>query len=96
MAHVVTGREPFVTRTLLGIGVPPLHIVRARNESEYRFYELTGDLADTLHWSHFEGGARSPHAVRVRIHSRPQIKLGQELPGGSEPAAPPRSRVVVH
>jgi hypothetical protein len=96
MAHVVTGDEPFLNRTLLGIGVPPLHIVRARNESEYRFFELTGDLPDTLHWAHFEGGARSPRAARVRVHPRPQIKLGDVLP--DEPIAPAaaRPRVVVH
>lgn len=95
MAHVVTGNEPFLNRTLLGIGVPPLHIVRARNESEYRFFELTGDLPDTLHWAHFEGGARSPRAARVRLHTRPQIKLGDVMPDEIIPAAPARSRVVL-
>jgi molybdopterin/thiamine biosynthesis adenylyltransferase/DNA-binding transcriptional regulator YhcF (GntR family) len=94
MAHIVVGDEPFLNRTLLGIGVPPLHIVRARNASEYRFFELTGDLADTLHWAHFEGGARSPRAARVRLHPRPQIKLGAALP--DEPIAPARPRVIVH
>ena len=38
MVHVVAGDEPFLNRTLLGIGVPPLHILRARNASEYRFF----------------------------------------------------------
>lgn len=95
MTHVVTGSESFLDRTLLGIGIPPLHIVRARNESEYRFFELTGDLPDTLHWSHFEGGARSAHAARVRLHPRPQIRLGEILP--EEPLAPaPKPRVVLH
>ncbi|MBI4786155.1 MAG: ThiF family adenylyltransferase [Chloroflexi bacterium] len=97
MAHVVTGKEPFISRTLLGVGVPPLHIIRARNENEYRFYELTGDLADTLHWSHFEGGAHSPRAARVRLHTRPQIKLGDHVPAENlsvtELAKP---RIVVH
>ncbi len=96
MAHTVTGDEPFISRTLLGIGVPPLHIVRARNASEYRFYELTGDLAETLHWSHFEGGARSPYAARVRFHSPPQIKLGEPVAEDHQPQEPPRPRVVVH
>ncbi len=99
MAHIITGDEPFLSRTLLGVGVPPLHILRARNESEYRFYELTGDLADTLHWSHFEGGARSPRAARVRLHPRPQIKLGELVPEDKTlvvHAAPTRPRVVVH
>ena len=96
MAHVVAGDAPFLNRTLLGIGVPPLHIVRARNESEYRFFELTGDLPDTLHWAHFEGGARSPRAARVRVHPRPQIKLGDVLPDEPIAPAPARLRVVVH
>ncbi len=89
MTHVISGKEPFLTRTLLGIGVPALHILRARNESEYKFYELTGDLADSLHWSHFEGGARSPRAARVRVHARPQIKLGELMPAERAPAPPP-------
>ncbi len=92
MTHVITGKEPFLTRTLLGIGVPPLHILRARNETEYRFYELTGDLVDTLHWSHFEGGAHSPRAARVRVHARPQIRLGEWTPTEQAPI-PPRPQI---
>ncbi len=96
MTHVIAGKEAFLSRTLLGVGVPPLHILRARNADEYRFYELTGDLVDTLHWSHFEGGAHSARAARVRLHPRPQIKLGEwgepvEMPA----AAPARPRVVI-
>lgn len=93
MAHVVTGNEPFVNRTLLAIGIPPLHIVRVRNEHEYRFLELTGDLVETLHWSHFEGGARSSYAARVRLHPRPQIKLGNAV---QVETPPPKPRIVVH
>jgi len=96
MAHVVTGDEPFIHRTLLAIGIPPLHIVRVRNDQEYRFLELTGDLPDALHWSHFEGGARSAHAARVRLHPRPQIKLGEVVPNVAPPTTPTRPRVVVH
>jgi adenylyltransferase/sulfurtransferase len=94
MTHVIAGGEPFLDRTLLGIGVPPLHIIRARNDKEYRFFELTGDLPDTLHWSHFEGGARSPRAARVRLHARPQIRLGQMMP--DEPVLPTAPRVKLH
>jgi adenylyltransferase/sulfurtransferase len=94
MTHTVSGDEPFVNRPLLAMGVPPLHIVRARNDAEYRFFELTGDLAGTLHWSHFEGGARSAYASRIRIHPRPQIRIGDLLP--DEPRIIPRPRVVVH
>ncbi len=96
MAHVVTGDEPFIHRTLLAIGIPPLHIVRVRNDQEYRFLELTGDLPAALHWSHFEGGARSAHAARVRLHPRPQIKLGEAVPEVAPPATPARPRVIVH
>jgi hypothetical protein len=97
MVHVITGQEPFLSRTLLGVGVPPLAILRARNDDEYRFYELTGDLADTLHWSHFEGGARSPRAVRVRVHPRPLIKLGDPVPIEDTPKTKVvKPKVVVH
>lgn len=95
MVHLITGDEPFLNRTLFAIGVPPLHIVRARNESEYRFFELSGDLADTLHWSHFAGGARSAHASRIRLYPRPQIRLGALVPD-EDPVTISRPRVVVH
>ena len=96
MVHVVTGDEPFLNRTMLGVGIPPLHIVRARNENEYCFFELTGDLPETMHWAHFEGGARSPRAARVRIHSRPQIKIGELMPEFEKPTAiAPRPRVIL-
>jgi molybdopterin/thiamine biosynthesis adenylyltransferase len=65
MTHVITGNEPFLHRSLFSVGVPSLHILRAHNGREYRFYELTGDLPDALHFRHFEG---------------PAIRLGPELP----------------
>jgi molybdopterin/thiamine biosynthesis adenylyltransferase/DNA-binding transcriptional regulator YhcF (GntR family) len=65
MTHLVTGEEPFLDRTLASIGVPPLHIIRAHNGVEYRFYELTGDLPDALHFRHFE---------------RPRVRLGPPKP----------------
>jgi hypothetical protein len=52
--HVITGEEKFLHRTLASVGVPPLHILRVNNGVEYRFYELTGDLPDALHFRHFE------------------------------------------
>ena len=51
---MITGEENFLHRTLASVGVPPLHIIRAHNGEEYRFYELTGDLPDALHFRHFE------------------------------------------
>ena len=54
LTHVISGEEKFLHRTLASVGVPPLHIVKAQNGVQYRFYELTGDLQDTLHFRHFE------------------------------------------
>jgi molybdopterin/thiamine biosynthesis adenylyltransferase/DNA-binding transcriptional regulator YhcF (GntR family) len=86
MTHVITGDEPFLDRTLRSIGVPALHVVRARSATEYRFYELTGDLAEALHFAHFgaaqgigEGAAVSSVPVSVR-RPRPRVRLGDPLP----------------
>jgi len=54
LTHVITGEESFLHRTLISVGVPPLHILRANNGVEYRFYELTGDLPEALHFRHFD------------------------------------------
>jgi len=54
MTHVISGEENFLHRTLASVGIPALHILRAHNGVEYRFYELTGDLQDALHFRHFE------------------------------------------
>jgi molybdopterin/thiamine biosynthesis adenylyltransferase/DNA-binding transcriptional regulator YhcF (GntR family) len=75
MSHVITGDEPFLERTLLSIGVPPLHILRARNSVEYRFFELTGDLEETLHFAHFTAPSVEGR-LRVKVKSKPRIKLG--------------------
>jgi len=87
MTHEITGVEPFLHRTLASIGVPPLHILRARNASEFRFYELTGDLAEALHFRHFEGSA--PAAASPL---RERISIGEEV----EPAGKIKSRIVLH
>ncbi len=88
MTHVLTGHEPFLHRTLASIGVPPLHILRAHNSSEYRFYELTGDLNDALHFRHFEGTARVPDAHR-------RIRLGEQVESHDGERNPARGRVVI-
>jgi molybdopterin/thiamine biosynthesis adenylyltransferase/DNA-binding transcriptional regulator YhcF (GntR family) len=84
LSHTITGEESFLSRTLASLGVPALHILRAFNASEYRFYELSGDLAEALHFSHFERPAsEAPIKIsgriklgdRVVIKSRPVIKL---------------------
>jgi molybdopterin/thiamine biosynthesis adenylyltransferase/DNA-binding transcriptional regulator YhcF (GntR family) len=54
LTHIITGEENFLHRTLSSVGVPPLHILRAHNGAEYRFYELTSDLPEALHFRHFD------------------------------------------
>jgi len=86
MTHTLHGDEGFLSRTLASVGVPPLHILRAYNTEEYRFYELNGDLQDTLHFSHFEkpldekpikltGRIKLKEAETIK--SKPQIKIHQ-------------------
>ena len=72
MTHVITGNEPFLHHTLKSVGIPPLHIIRANNSDEYRFYELTGDLDETLHFSHFEN---TSGVVQIRD----RIKIGDPI-----------------
>ena len=69
--HTITGDENFLHHTLSSVGVPPLHILRAQNGLEYRFYELTGDLAEGLHFRHFEhnGSDVLPIGERIRLKS---------------------------
>jgi molybdopterin/thiamine biosynthesis adenylyltransferase/DNA-binding transcriptional regulator YhcF (GntR family) len=70
MTHTITGKETFLNKTLSNLGVPPLHILRAYNSKEFRFYEMTGDLPDALHFSHFE----IPQ-LRNKISLRSRIRL---------------------
>lgn len=91
LTHVITGDESFLQRTLASVGVPPLHIVRAFNGREYRFYELTGDLREALHFRHFEG----PPESRL-TDSRARIRLREELvPEDAQRQAAP-GRIVLH
>lgn len=89
MTHQITGEENYLHRTLASVGVPALHILRAHNSAEYRFYELTGDLREMLHFSHFEkvGGELAPQAPT-------RIRLGQEVEMSAE--ALERRRVLLH
>ena len=84
LSHTITGEENFLSRTLASLGVPALHILRAFNASEYRFYELSGDLSDALHFNHFEKPAyetplklsgRIKLGEKVALNTRPRIKL---------------------
>lgn len=46
--HVVTGREPYLERTLGEIGVPAFDIISGLLGEETTHYELTGDRAEVL------------------------------------------------
>ncbi len=67
LTHSIRGDEDFLDRTLLSAGVPPLHVVRATNGVEFRFYELTGDLRSALHFNDFS------EAMPVREGGRVQL-----------------------
>ena len=88
MTHTITGKENFINKSLAMMGVPPLHIIRAMNSKEFRFYEMTGDLPDALHFKHFEIPELSKMiSVRSRIHlkekitpvEKPRIILHEEI-----------------
>jgi adenylyltransferase/sulfurtransferase len=76
MSHGITGKENFLHRTLSSLGVPPLHILRAYNTQEYRFYELTGDLSEALHFNDFEETSPSrKETIRKRVHLGEAVTL---------------------
>jgi molybdopterin/thiamine biosynthesis adenylyltransferase len=75
LTHIITGDETFLHRTLASVGVPALHIVKAQNGVQYRFYELTGDLQDTLHFRHFE--STRIQVSKKRAEGRPQREKGR-------------------
>jgi hypothetical protein len=91
MTHVITGEEDFLHHTLASLGVPPLHILRAYNLEEYRFYELTGDLEDALHFSDFD---ESSPTYRERVRQR--IRLGDQIKLKDVRTNPARNRIVLH
>jgi hypothetical protein len=90
MTHEIVGTENFLHRTLAEVGVPPLHILRARNAQEYRFYELTGDLPEALHFRQFEGPETGE-----QIPLRERIVLGEESGSTDQEANPASGRVVL-
>jgi adenylyltransferase/sulfurtransferase len=91
MAHTITGEEHFLNRTLASLGIPPLHILRAYNSQEYRFYELTGDLEEALHFAHFEESPTHPKAIlRKRLRLGDEIQLADLNPNAA------RGRVSFH
>ena len=82
MTHVITGEETFLQRTLASVGVPPLHILRAHNGVEYRFYELTGNLPDALHFRDYESTIKLDQKKpnRIRISDKIVVKGGKDAP----------------
>jgi adenylyltransferase/sulfurtransferase len=83
MTHLITGEEDFLYHTLAGVGIPPLHILRVNNLEEYRFYELTGDLEEALHFSHFDGKPvedTRPIRNRIRIKEEVQVEADASNP----------------
>jgi len=90
LTHQISGQEAFLHRTLASVGVPALHVVRAHNAREFRFYELTGDLPEALHFSHFEG----PEATPVPP-LRERIRLGAGVEPEVHESNAARGRVVL-
>ena len=89
LTHVITGEENFLHRTLANVGVPPLHILRAHNGQEYRFYELTGDLPEALHFHDFQPTGQ-PEPARGRI------RLKDDLHDEPDTTSPAHGRVKLH
>jgi hypothetical protein len=68
LTHTIRGDEDFLDRTLASAGIPLLHILRATNGSEFRFYELTGDLEEALHFTDFSEAIPTPEPTyRIQI-----------------------------
>ena len=88
--HMITGEEDFLHRTLKSVGVPPLHILRAHNGLEYRFYELTGDLQEALHFRHFE---KTEPEKPLKIG--PRIRIKEEVHLAEAPSNTARGRVRI-
>ncbi len=88
LTHEITGDEDYLHHTLANLGIPPLQILRAHNQNEYRFYELTGDLPDSLHFKHFE-----------RIEPRDSLSLRQRIRIKAEQSTAPvtlrKKRIII-
>ncbi len=90
LTHSITGEENFLHRTLSSVGVPPLHILRANNGEEYRFYELSGDLNESLHFRHFE------QSEPLKIRPKGRVRIKGEVKIKDAPANKARGRVRLH
>jgi molybdopterin/thiamine biosynthesis adenylyltransferase len=86
LTHVISGEENYLHRTLSSVGVPPLHILRAHNGKEYRFYELTGDLPEALHFHHFE-------QTEISAPARGRVRIKSNVHPNDSPRSPAHGRV---
>jgi hypothetical protein len=76
LTHTIRGDENFTDNTLASVGIPPLHVVRATNGREFRFYELNGDLEEALHFDDFTEAVPSPpHSHRVQLGDKVEEEL---------------------
>jgi molybdopterin/thiamine biosynthesis adenylyltransferase/DNA-binding transcriptional regulator YhcF (GntR family) len=91
LTHNITGEEPFLNRSLASLSVPKLSIIRALNQDEYRFYELTGDLDEALHFRDFEPSAAHPRSIL-----RERLAKAQEIPAAETPSGPAHGKVRLH
>ncbi|HEX7556109.1 MAG TPA: ThiF family adenylyltransferase [Leptolinea sp.] len=91
MTHTITGQESFAHLSLAAAGIPPLHILRAFNSQEYKFYELTGDLKDALHFRHFERQDNRLMATALRE----SIRLQEVSAADEPPSNPAHGRVTL-
>lgn len=91
MTHTITGTEPFARMSLAAAGIPALHVVRAFNAAEYKFYELTGDLGNTLHFRHFEKQDNRLMATALRQ----SIRLHAVSAADEPPSNPAHGRVTL-
>jgi hypothetical protein len=67
-----------------------LHILRAHNGYEYRFYELTGDLPEALHFRHFE---KTNPVEEPKTGGR--IRLKEEVRLVDPPTNPAKDRIRI-
>jgi len=76
LTHTIRGDENFTDNTLASVGIPPLHVVRATNGREFRFYELNSDLEEALHFDDFTEAVPSPpHSHRVQLGDKVEEEL---------------------
>ena len=54
ITHIIKGGEAFLDKTLAEAGIPPLHIIRARNGLDERFFELTADQDTSVTGDRYE------------------------------------------